>query len=223
MQGGAVVSGETIVMNKPPIIKHGRAAAPADILIVEYVETADMPDGQPLPPHIDDDGAVWHVVDRADASTRWRRVSLAENPRPDCRQVAGARKKMTRKFTHKTTRRQRRISMDMRKFSSPTFLKVNDVRDGPLQLQIAAVNEGKYEKPDLVFETGETLSLNATNVKTLIRAYGPKSEGWTGKQIELTLGTVKFQGEPQDAVIVKPISPPIAAKSSEMDDEIPFE
>ena len=180
-------------MNKPPIIKHGRAAAPADILIVEYVETADMPDGQPLPPHIDDDGAVWHVVDRADASTRWRRVSLAENPRPDCRQVAGARKKMTRKFTHKTTRRQRRISMDMRKFSSPTFLKVNDVRDGPLQLQIAAVNEGKYEKPDLVFETGETLSLNATNVNTLIRAYGSKSEDWIGKQIELALG---LTGEP---------------------------
>jgi hypothetical protein len=89
MQGGAVVSGETIVMNKPPIIKHGRAAAPADILIVEYVETADMPDGQPLPPCINDD-VVWHVVDRADARTRWRRISLAENPRPDCRQVAGA-------------------------------------------------------------------------------------------------------------------------------------
>jgi hypothetical protein len=118
--------------------------------------------------------------------------------------------------------------MDMTKYSSPTFLKVADVRDGPLQLQIAVINEGKYEKPDAVFETGETLSLNATNVKTLIRAYGPKSEGWTGKQIELTLGTVKFQGEPQDAVIVKPISPPIAtadrtAKSPEMDDEIPFE
>jgi hypothetical protein len=134
---------------------------------------------------------------------------------------------MTRKFTRKTTRRQRRSKMDMTKYSGPAFLKVNDVRDGPLQRQIAVVNEGKYEKPDAVFETGETLSLNATNVKTLIRAYGPKSEEWTGKQIELTLGTVKFNGEPQDAVIVKPVSPPIAtakaAKSSEMDDEIPFE
>ena len=121
--------------------------------------------------------------------------------------------------------------MDMTKYSGPAFLKVNDVRDGPLQRQITVINEGKYDKPDAVFETGETLSLNATNVKTLIRAYGPKSEGWTGKQIELTLGTVKFNGEPQDAVIVKPVSPPIAtadktakaAKSSEMDDEIPFE
>ena len=52
-----------------------------------------------------------------------------------------------------------------------------------------------------------------------------EERGWTGKQIELTLGTVKFNGEPQDAVIVKPISPPIASdrRSSEMDDEIPFE
>jgi hypothetical protein len=119
--------------------------------------------------------------------------------------------------------------MDMRKYSGPIFLKVNDVRGGPLPgRHIAAVNEGKYDKPDVVFETGETLSLNATNNKTLIRAYGPKSEGWIGKEIELALGTVKFQGEPQDAVIVKPISPPIAtadrtAKSPEMDDEIPFE
>jgi hypothetical protein len=113
--------------------------------------------------------------------------------------------------------------MDMRKYSGTTFLKVNDVRDGPLQLQIAAINDGKYEKPDAVFETGEMLSLNATNVRTLVRAYGSNSDGWIGKEVELVLGRVKFQGEPQDAVIVKPISPPIAAKSSEMDDEIPFE
>ena len=77
-------------MNKPPIIKPGRAAAAAHIfLIIELIDTADMPDGQPLPPCINDD-VVWHVVDRADARTRWRRISLAENPRPDCRQVAGA-------------------------------------------------------------------------------------------------------------------------------------
>ena len=58
-------------------------------LIIEHTTTVDMPDGQPLPPYINDD-VVWHVVDRADARTRWRRISLAENPRPDCRQVARA-------------------------------------------------------------------------------------------------------------------------------------
>jgi hypothetical protein len=110
--------------------------------------------------------------------------------------------------------------MDMRKFSSPTFLKVNDVRDGPLQLQIAVVNEGKYEKPDLVFETGETLSLNATNVNTLMRAYGSNSDHWTGKEIELALAKIKYQGELQDAVIVKPISPP--APKPDFNDDVAF-
>lgn len=118
--------------------------------------------------------------------------------------------------------------MDMRKFSGPTFLKIDDVRDGALQLQIAAVKEGRFDKPDVVFETGETLSLNATNNKTLLRAYGPNSEGWVGKEVELTLGKVKFQGEPQEAVIVKPISPPIAtadrtlAPNPDFNDDVAF-
>jgi hypothetical protein len=45
-------------------------------LIIEYADTVDMPDGQPLPPYIDDN-VVWHVVRRADAWTRWRRIRLS--------------------------------------------------------------------------------------------------------------------------------------------------
>jgi hypothetical protein len=46
-------------------------------IIVEYVDTADMADGQPLPPYIDD-GAVWCVVHRLpDSRTRWRRIRLS--------------------------------------------------------------------------------------------------------------------------------------------------
>jgi hypothetical protein len=101
--------------------------------------------------------------------------------------------------------------MDMRKYSSPTFIQVADVRNGPLPMQIAAVREGKYEKPDLVFETGEAFSVNSTNNRTLMRAYGSNSDQWVGKYIELALGQIKFQGEWQDAVIVNPISPQIAA------------
>ena len=90
MQGGAVVSGETIV---DELASHHQARprrrGSAHLLRIQLIPTADMPDGQPLPPCINDD-VVWHVVDRADARTRWRRISLAENPRPDCRQVAGA-------------------------------------------------------------------------------------------------------------------------------------
>jgi hypothetical protein len=66
------------------------AVAAHTFLIVELVDTVDMPDGQPLPPYIDD-GVVWHVArPLPGARTRWRRISLAENLRPDCSQVAGA-------------------------------------------------------------------------------------------------------------------------------------
>jgi hypothetical protein len=37
--------------------------------------------------------------------------------------------------------------MDMRKYSGTTFLKVNDVRDGPLQLQIAPSTTESMRSP----------------------------------------------------------------------------
>jgi hypothetical protein len=47
-------------------------------LTVDYATTADMADGQPLPPYIDDDGAVWRIVRRLpDARTCWCRIRLA--------------------------------------------------------------------------------------------------------------------------------------------------
>jgi hypothetical protein len=49
-------------------------ATPA--LCIEHSVTADMADGQPLPPYTDR-GVVWHVVRRLDGRTTWRRISLA--------------------------------------------------------------------------------------------------------------------------------------------------
>jgi hypothetical protein len=83
--------------------------------------------------------------------------------------------------------------MDARKYVGESFIKVKDVLDCDLHMQIAAVREGKYNKPDFVLETGDLLSCNATNVKTLMRVYGANTDGWVGKQIDLTLGTVEFQ------------------------------
>jgi hypothetical protein len=128
----------------------------------------------------------------------------------------------------------------MRKYSGTIFIKVADVSEGPLQLQIAVVKVGKYDKPDVVFESGEILSLNATNNRTLIRAYGPNSDDWIGKKIELALGQIEYEGKLQDAVVVKPIdaqvnasqktpvpleAPPSKAapkKRNDMDDKVPF-
>jgi hypothetical protein len=123
--------------------------------------------------------------------------------------------------------------MDMRKFSGEHFIKVADVKDGPIEGQIAVVREGKYEKPDLVFETGDVLSLNATNNQTLLRAFGTESDRWIGKSIRMFLGAIQYNGTDNEAVLVTPISPPIKKAKSDkktppgdmtgdMDDEIPY-
>jgi hypothetical protein len=118
----------------------------------------------------------------------------------------------------------------MKKYNTEYFIKVDDVRDGPIEGQIAAVKEGKWDKPDIVLETGDALSLNATNRKALTRAYETESDFWIGKQIELFLGEVEYQRKKQEAVLVRPISPPLKAakanKAPDQDnspsDEIPF-
>jgi hypothetical protein len=121
------------------------------------------------------------------------------------------------------------MGLNMRKYAGESFLKVADVRDGPLLQQIGAVREGKFDKPVLVFETGDILSLNATNTKTLMRAFGSNSDGWIGKQIELYFGELEYQGRMQEGVLVRPISPPVnnepepdAPQSPSFNDKIPL-
>jgi hypothetical protein len=116
------------------------------------------------------------------------------------RTAVGIKAKSARKTSSK---------MDMRKFTTESFVKLADVRDGPLRQTIAAVKDGKFDKPNLVFESGEALSLNSTNNRILLRAYGPNSDDWAGKEIELYAGNVEFQGRPLDAVLVRTISPPL--------------
>jgi hypothetical protein len=95
--------------------------------------------------------------------------------------------------------------MDMRKFSGKNFVKVNDVRHGSIEEKVADIREGNYGKPDLIFESGDILSVNATNNKILMRAYGTQSDRWIGKMIELFLGEIEYQGKMQEAVLVRPI------------------
>jgi hypothetical protein len=114
----------------------------------------------------------------------------------------------------------------MTKYSGPHFIKVDDVRDDPIEGQIAGVKEGKFGKPDVFLETGDVLSLNATNNKTLMRAYGKNSDLWIAKTIRLFLGTIEYQGADHEAVLVEPISPPIkkakkAEEAKETDDKQP--
>jgi hypothetical protein len=74
-------------------MNNNTSADPGAGFIVELVDTADMPDGQPLPPYIDDD-VVWHLARRLQgARTLWRRIRLSSETSEhaiDRRQVARA-------------------------------------------------------------------------------------------------------------------------------------
>jgi hypothetical protein len=132
----------------------------------------------------------------------------------------------------KQARRQEKIIMDMRKYNGAFFLKPGDLKAGPIRVVIVDVVEGKFGRPDLEFDDGSKLSVNATNNRTLVLSYGAESDGWLNKEVELSIGLLEYKGEPQDSVLIKPISPPNEKKTSPpkpksgngvgMDEEIPF-
>jgi hypothetical protein len=113
--------------------------------------------------------------------------------------------------------------MLMKQFAGSAFITTAHVTDAPLRKTIAAVSVGKYDKPVLLFKSGDQLTLNATNTKTLIRAYGDDSDRWVGHTIELYLGESKFEGETKPSVKVRPLPDgPPAGSSENLDDDIPF-
>src|SRR5262245_5182397 len=87
-----------------------------------------------------------------------------------------------------------KMSMDMSKYASAAFIKPVDLEGGPQIKKISAIEEGKFGKPNLIFDDGTLLSLNGTNVNTLMRAFGWDSEDWIDQQIELRAGTLKYNG-----------------------------
>src|SRR5262249_5456777 len=87
----------------------------------------------------------------------------------------------------------------------------------------------KYDKVNAALDNGMTLSLNTTNTQTLGLAYGTNSDKWVEKEIELYVGEVEFQNKPQEAVLVRAISPPVPHKAQpkkklkdDLEDETPL-
>jgi hypothetical protein len=68
----------------------------APTLCVELFTTADMPDGQPLPP-VDHDDIVWVVAHRAGGTTLWRKIFLSSAA--GWRAASGASSKERRQTT----------------------------------------------------------------------------------------------------------------------------
>ena len=124
--------------------------------------------------------------------------------------------------------------VDMTGYAGKHFVKVDDVRDGPIEGTIVDISAGEYEKLNLILDTGDCLSLNKTNTARLVRAFGPESDRAIGQMVRLSLGEIKYQGRMQEAVVLEPIKPapddetafgsPTNGKkpSTDPDDEIPF-
>ena len=117
--------------------------------------------------------------------------------------------------------------MDMSKYIGGLFLKVDDIKvNGSVRVRITDVSEGRFDKPDLTFDDGTRLSCNTTNGRVLTRAYGFESDDWIDKEVELVVGEIQYQGKPQEAILIKPISPPIESKAppkcDDPNDSIPF-
>jgi hypothetical protein len=91
-----------------------------------------------------------------------------------------------------------------------TFVKIEELlAEGPRQLLIDRVEEGKFGKLVLVFEDNTAVSLNATNLRALVKAFGPETENWPGRAVELSAGELEFQDKMQPAILVAPASPPL--------------
>jgi hypothetical protein len=96
--------------------------------------------------------------------------------------------------------------MLMHDYAAKSYIKVDDVRDGPISGTIKEVNLGNFGRPVLTLESGRRFSVNGTNVSTLIKAFGEDSRDWVGCDIELVFGHTTYQGNQQDSVIARPLN-----------------
>jgi hypothetical protein len=86
------------VQRLPNTASLASASSATPALCIEHAVTADMANGQPLPPYIED-GVVWHVVRRANGRTTWRRIFLSPSPVTDWRTAPGDQTRHNEKDT----------------------------------------------------------------------------------------------------------------------------
>lgn len=133
--------------------------------------------------------------------------------------------------------------MDMRQYA-PKYIRPDSVRDGPIMTRILAVLDepDRYGRPVIELENGSQFSVNETNLKILINAWGHESDAWIGQEIELSLSTYKdWQSNPpvdKETVKARAILPTAATSGNsgtplpapvkrpsikdDLDDSVPF-
>jgi hypothetical protein len=112
---------------------------------------------------------------------------------------------------------------DMTAYAGSAYVKYDDVIDGSRREKIADARKGDFDRPVLVFESGALLTLNKTNTRTLIRAFGKDPRKWIGLIVELFAGETTHEGKMRNSVLVRPISEaPSDVRGPPPDDGIPF-
>ena len=123
---------------------------------------------------------------------------------------------------------------DMTKYAGAAYLGTDDVKEGPIRGTIAAVEVNKkIDRPSLIFTNGLKFTLNATNTRTLLQAFGPESDDWIGETVELTFDQVEYKEKMVDTVVlsvvprapgVEKVKPPKpkSAKRDDLNDVVPF-
>jgi hypothetical protein len=106
--------------------------------------------------------------------------------------------------------------MDMRNYIGPSFIKYQDVVHASREEKVVAVEEGKFDRLDLKFASGDLLSLNRTNARVLAQAYGWETNNWIDKLIELYAGETTYDHQTQQSVLVRPVSPPQPPEATEL-------
>ena len=100
--------------------------------------------------------------------------------------------------------------MDMRKQFPSKWLSADDLgtREFAMTIRVVKVEnvsqEGQDNKPVIYFENAKKgLSLNVTNNKTLMGAFGPESDNWVGKEVILHAVDTLYMGKPTRGVRVR--------------------
>lgn len=102
--------------------------------------------------------------------------------------------------------------MDINTAFPSTYLRHADLNGRVFKVAVKTVAMedvgGGDHKPVVYFEKADKgLVLNKTNAMSIAQAYGPNTDGWTGKAIELYPDTTMYQGRPTPCIRVRPFYP----------------
>ena len=112
-------------------------------------------------------------------------------------------------------------NVDINQAFPSKYLKASDLKGHAVKVTIRAFSfneEGLQGKPVMYFDGKEKgLVVNKTNAMALAFDYGPDTDDWIGKEIELFSARTQFNGQMVDAIRVRSV------KSVPMDEDgIPF-